>query len=57
MLGAYGGAPDTTFRTRAAFRYFLMPFHEVLHGLQTGQGDFVESGIAGIRARADVVGD
>ena len=57
VLGAYGGAPDTTFRSRAAFRYFLMPFHEVLHGLQTGQKDFVESGIAGIRARADVVTD
>ena len=55
VLGAYGGAPDQTFAERAAFRFFLMPFHEVMYGLQVDDPTFVASGIAGIRARADVV--
>jgi len=54
-LGAYGGAPDPTFRTRAAYRFWLMPFHEVNYGLRTGQRAFVESGLQGIRTRAEVV--
>lgn len=57
VLGAYGGAPDQTFAERAAFRFFLMPFHEVTYGLQIDDPTFVASGIAGIRARADVVED
>jgi aminoglycoside phosphotransferase (APT) family kinase protein len=55
-LGAYGGPPDQTFRARAAFRFWLMPFHEVAYGLRTEQAAFVESGLEGIRKRADVVG-
>ena len=55
VLGAYGGAPDQTFAERAAFRFFLMPFHEVAYGLEVDDPSFVASGIAGIRARADVV--
>jgi len=55
VLGAYGGAPDQTFAERAAFRFFLMPFHEVMYGLEIDDPTFVASGIAGIRARADVV--
>jgi macrolide phosphotransferase len=55
VLGAYGGAPDQTFAERAAFRFFLMPFHEVMYGLEINDPTFVVSGIAGIRARADVV--
>jgi aminoglycoside phosphotransferase (APT) family kinase protein len=51
VLAAYGGPPDTSFRRRAGFYYRLMPFHEVLHGLDTGDEAFVGSGIAGIRAR------
>ena len=54
VLGAYGGAPDQTFAERAAFRFFLMPFHEVMYGLEINDPTFVASGIAGIRARADV---
>ena len=54
-LGAYGGPPDQTFRSRAAFRFWLMPFHEVAYGLRTGQRAFVDSGLEGIRARSDVV--
>jgi len=57
VLGAYGGAPDPTFAERASFRFFLMPFHEVVHGLQIDDASFVASGIAGIRTRADVVAD
>lgn len=57
VLGAYGGAPDPTFAERAAFRFFLMPFHQVVYGLQVDDGAFVASGVAGIRARADVVAD
>jgi aminoglycoside 2''-phosphotransferase len=56
-LGAYGGAPDPTFHERGAFRYFLMPFHEVLYGLDTDDPDYVTSGIDGIRERADVAQD
>jgi len=55
VLGAYGGAPDQTFAERAAFHFFLMPFHEVMYGLEIDDPSFVASGIAGIRARADVV--
>jgi aminoglycoside 2''-phosphotransferase len=54
-LGAYGGAPDQTFRSRAAFLFWLMPFHEVEHGLRTGQRAFVDSGVEGIRKRFNVV--
>jgi aminoglycoside phosphotransferase (APT) family kinase protein len=54
-LGAYGGPPDQTFRARAAFRFWLMPFHEVAYGLRTGQQGFVDSGLEGIRKRFDVV--
>jgi len=50
-LAAYGGAPDAAFRTRAAVRYALMPFHEVLYGLDTEQEGFVASGIEGVRRR------
>ena len=55
VLGAYGGAPDQTFAERAAFRFFLMPFHEVAYGLEVDDPSFVASGIAGIRARAAVL--
>jgi aminoglycoside 2''-phosphotransferase len=54
-LGAYGGAPDPTFRMRAAFYYWLMPFHEVAYGVRTGQRAFVDTGIEGIRTRFHVV--
>jgi aminoglycoside phosphotransferase (APT) family kinase protein len=54
-LGAYGGAPDQRFRSRAAFLFWLMPFHEVAHGLRTEQRAFVDRGLQGIRSRFDVV--
>jgi len=51
-LSAYGGAPDPAFRTRGAVRYALMPFHEVLYGLDTRQEGYVASGLKGVRRRA-----
>jgi aminoglycoside phosphotransferase (APT) family kinase protein len=51
-LSAYGGAPDPAFRTRGAVRYALMPFHEVLYGLDTDQEGYVASGVEGVRRRA-----
>jgi len=51
-LAAYGGAPDPAFRARGAVRYALMPFHEVLYGLNTDQQGYVASGIDGVRRRA-----
>ena len=56
-LGAYGGAPDPTFHERGALRFFLMPFHEVLYGLDVDDPSYVTSGIEGIRERAEVVTD
>ncbi len=54
-LAAYGGAPDATFRERAAVRFALMPFHEVRYGLETDRRSFVDSGLAGVRARAQLL--
>jgi aminoglycoside phosphotransferase (APT) family kinase protein len=56
VLAAYGGPPDASFRHRADFAYRLMPFHDVIHGLETGDESFVAGGLAGIRARAQPSG-
>jgi aminoglycoside 2''-phosphotransferase len=56
-LGAYGGPADATFLRRAAFRFFVMPFHEVLYGLDQGDEGFVRTGLEGIRKRAAVAPD
>ena len=53
-LTASGGPPDASFRVRAAFLFFLMPFHEVLYGLDEGGERFVASGIASVRSRAQL---
>jgi aminoglycoside phosphotransferase (APT) family kinase protein len=50
-LVAYGGPTDVGFRLRAACLYTLMPWHEVEHGIETGDPSLIESGIAGARAR------
>lgn len=52
-LAAYGGPPDTGFRARARFSFLLMPWHEVVYGLDTDQDAFVQTGLEGVRARAD----
>jgi aminoglycoside phosphotransferase (APT) family kinase protein len=54
ILATYGGPPDARFGDRARFTYLLMPWHEVVYGLDTGRGGFVRSGVEGVRARADV---
>jgi aminoglycoside phosphotransferase (APT) family kinase protein len=51
LLAAYEGDVDETFRARAAFLHMLGPWHEVLYGLDFGLPRYVESGLAGIRAR------
>ena len=50
-LGAYGGAPDQTFRDRARFYHRIGPWHEVTYGLDTEQPSFVHRGLDGIRER------
>jgi aminoglycoside phosphotransferase (APT) family kinase protein len=51
VLAAYGGVPDERFRERARFYDRLGPWHEVVYGLDTGQGAFVESGLDGVARR------
>jgi aminoglycoside 2''-phosphotransferase len=51
VLAAYGGAQDARLRERARLLFALMPWNEVEYGLATGQPEFVESGLAGVRAR------
>jgi len=51
VLGAYGGPPDDRFLVRSRFAFMLMPWHEVLYGVVSGNHAFVESGMAGVRAR------
>ena len=43
--------PDGSFEQPAAFIYALVPFHEVIYGLDSAQPQFVASGLSGIRAR------
>lgn len=50
-LATYGGAPDATFRERARISWALMPWHEVEYGVRSGLDTFIESGLAGVRAR------
>jgi aminoglycoside phosphotransferase (APT) family kinase protein len=50
-LAAYGGAPDPAFRARAAFRFVLIPFHHVLHGLELDDDALVVAGLGWIRER------
>ena len=54
VLVTYGGSPDPGFRDRGRFTFLLMPWLEVVHGLDTDEDGFVLSGLEGIRARADV---
>jgi hypothetical protein len=43
---------DEGWSERARFLYVQMPFHDVIHGLETGQQLFVELGVRGIQQRA-----
>lgn len=53
-LAAYGGLPDAGFRDRARFSFLLMPWHEVIYGLDSGRDAFVQSGLGGVRERSQV---
>jgi aminoglycoside 2''-phosphotransferase len=48
VLRNYSRPVDAAFRRRAEFYRSLIPFHEVLFGLSTGQAGHVEHGLAGI---------
>jgi aminoglycoside phosphotransferase (APT) family kinase protein len=48
-LAAYGGAPDEGFRDRVRFRYMLMPWYEVIYGLDAGEQGSVDEGLGRIR--------
>ena len=50
-LGAYGGPPDPAFRDRCTFWFALAPWHDVLHGLDVGDDEIVERGLAEARTR------
>lgn len=51
LLSAYEGEVGGTFFDRAAFFHLLGPWHEVLYGVDYGLPHYVESGLAGVRAR------
>ena len=51
VVQAAGVRHDAGWSARALFLYVLMPFHEVIYGLQNGQQLFVETGVRGIRQR------
>ena len=49
-LAAYGGAPDAAFLERARLARAFVPWHEVDHGVRTGQEGFVTGGLEGVLA-------
>ena len=51
MLAAYGGPSDERFRFRARIMFAIMPWHEIEHGVITGDASLIDSGIAGVRER------
>ena len=50
VLSAYGGPADARLASRAGFYVAVAPFHEVLHGLDTGLTEHVHAGLQAIRA-------
>ena len=51
MLERYGRPVDASFRARARRLYALMPWHDVEHGVDSGDEALVAKGLEGIRAR------
>jgi aminoglycoside phosphotransferase (APT) family kinase protein/adenylate kinase family enzyme len=49
-LAAYGVPSDERFRARAAGLFAVMPWHDVEHGVETGDPESIAAGLAGIRA-------
>jgi aminoglycoside phosphotransferase (APT) family kinase protein len=50
-LAAYGGAPDDRFRERCGFYFMVMPCRDVAFGLESGDDELVERGLALLRER------
>lgn len=48
MHDAFGGETDAGFQFRAKVLFLLMPFHEVIYGQESGQPEFIESGLGGV---------
>jgi aminoglycoside 2''-phosphotransferase len=48
-LAAYSGAIDTAFRRRMQFYARVIPFHELLFGVETGIATHVQQGLADVR--------
>jgi aminoglycoside phosphotransferase (APT) family kinase protein len=51
MLPAYGGEPDRSFCDRSRIAFALMPWHDIEHGISTGDKALLASGLAAARAR------
>jgi aminoglycoside phosphotransferase (APT) family kinase protein len=51
LLKSYGPKADGELLRRALFFHRIGPWHEVVYGLDRGGGQFVRSGLAGVRAR------
>jgi aminoglycoside phosphotransferase (APT) family kinase protein len=51
MLAAYGVPSDEQLRTRAACLFAVMPWHDVEHGVETGDPELISAGLTGLRAR------
>ncbi|MHB8645264.1 MAG: phosphotransferase family protein [Thermomicrobiales bacterium] len=50
LLASYGGAMDATFADRVAFYRSLAPYHLLVFGLRVESEDFIERGLAALRA-------
>ena len=50
VLAAYGGPPDARLLSRTRFYKAVVPFHEVLYGLDAGLPEHVSAGLADLRA-------
>ena len=50
MLAAYQGQIDDTFWERVSFYAWIIPFHEVLYGLLTGDRAHVQAGVRALKA-------
>ena len=51
VLLSYDGQIDESFRQRIDFYAKVGPFHEIRYGLQTGQKQYIESGVQGVSRR------
>jgi aminoglycoside 2''-phosphotransferase len=50
VLAAYGGPPDARLLSRTRFYRAVVPFHEVLYGLDAGLPEHISTGVSDLRA-------